>query len=319
MKKGIIIGGAGFIGYFTVNRLLEEGYEVTIGGRKQPEAGLFSDKVLFQEMDILTVPEEQLTEIFKGKDFVMLAAGADDRSLPDRPAFDFFYRHNVAPAKRISAAAKSAGVKQLLILGSYFSYFERKYPELRLAEHHPYIRSRKLQAEAALAVASAEMNVMIIEIPYVVGIAPHLTPLWKPLIQYVNSPFPVFYPDGGTAVITVQHLAKALVWMAENGKTGQYPLADANFSWKGFLQLLQKNPEKNLRIIPLPQWVLKLFMLPVMLYFRLRGKETGVHPVMFMDIQTNKSYLDTTFSHSIFPDDMAFVKSVFKEMVEKCP
>lgn len=318
MKQGIIIGGAGFIGYFTVNLLLEQGYLVTIAGRKPPESGLFPETVLFQEMDILTCTEEKLREIFRDKAFVILGAGADDRSLPDRPAFDFFYRYNVEPVKKIAVAAKSVGVKKLIVLGSYFSYLERQFPELKLAESHPYIRSRKLQSEAALSVASPEMGVMIIEIPYVVGIAPHLPSLWKPLIQYVNARLPfLFYPAGGTAVITVQNLAKALVWMIERGTTGQYPLADVNLTWKAFLHLLQKNTEKKLRIITLPKWMLQLFMLPVMLYFRLKGKETGLHPLQFMDIQTSNSFINTDFSHQIFPEDRGFLKMVCKEMVEK--
>lgn len=318
MSKVLIIGGSGFIGYFIVQTLLREGYLVTVGGRKRPPSGVFPENVAFKETDILSMNEEDYRKLFDGIETVILAAAADDRTLSKRPAYPFFHSHNVAPITKMAAAAKSVGVKKLIVLGSYFSWLDRTKPALNLSDFHPYIRSRKNQTQTALSTAEARFEVIVVEIPYVVGVAPHLVPLWKPLIQYINLPLPFyFYPSGGTAVITVQHLAKAIVWLNHHGKTGCYPLVDMNMTWKSFLQRLRKNPENPPIILSIPAGILKLMMYPVMFWLWITGKETGLHPVKFMNIQSANTYIDTDFSHTIFPENPAFVNEVFKEMVEK--
>jgi NADPH-dependent 2,4-dienoyl-CoA reductase/sulfur reductase-like enzyme len=65
--------------------------------------------------------------------------------------------------------ARLAKVKKVVILGSYFTHFNEKWPELDLAGSHPYIRSRVEQMEVAFTFNSYSMNVVVLEIPYIFG------------------------------------------------------------------------------------------------------------------------------------------------------
>ena len=48
------------------------------------------------------------------------------------------------------------------------------------------------------------MSISMLELPYIFGSMPGKAPLWKPLIRYILSPFPLFYPAGGTTCVSVQ-------------------------------------------------------------------------------------------------------------------
>ena len=67
------------------------------------------------------------------------------------PIYDLYQMHNVEMVKRILQAAKAAGVKKAVICGSYYTYFERTMPELKLAKWHPYVRSLAEQERVCLA------------------------------------------------------------------------------------------------------------------------------------------------------------------------
>ena len=111
----------------------------------------------------------------------LFAAGVDDRVVPPRPAYPFFYKGNVLATERLVRLAVQAGVQRAVIFSSYFLEFERRWPELRLAEKHPYIRSRVEQEQAALAAAGSELNLSTLLLPYIFGSMPGRLPLWKPL------------------------------------------------------------------------------------------------------------------------------------------
>lgn len=60
---------------------------------------------------------------------------------------------------------------------SYFAYFDRIWPEMRLAEHHPYIRSRKGQEAQSLEAAMPDLQLCILQLPYIFGSMPGRAPL----------------------------------------------------------------------------------------------------------------------------------------------
>ena len=77
---------------------------------------------------------------------------------------------------------------------------------------------------------------MNLELPYVFGSIPGRIPLWAPLIDYLRSPFPLFFTKGGTNMISVIHVAEAIVGALEEGKAGEiYLVGDENISWVDWL------------------------------------------------------------------------------------
>lgn len=135
----------------------------------------------------------------------VFAAGVDERVEGPAPIYDMFYKYNIAPLKRLLTIAKSCGFKHAIILGSYFAYFNRVLPELELAKHHPYIRSRADQEDMALSFADASFDVSILELPYIFGAQPGRKPVWVFLVEQIqNMKNATMYPKGGTAMVTVR-------------------------------------------------------------------------------------------------------------------
>lgn len=293
--KVIIIGGTGFLGYHATLELLTRGHCVTVVGLPPaPPSGLFPPDVQVHLCDISQMQDEELISIFRGQDALIFAAGVDDRVTPKKPAYPFFVKHNVASVKRIITLACLAEVSRGIVLGSYFAYFDRLWPEMKLAEHHPYIRSRVEQTKTAIDAGQDKMSISVLELPYIFGSMPGRVPLWKPLIQYVLSPYPLFYPAGGTTCVTVNQVAQAICGAVERGQPGKcYPIGGENLNWKQLLGLIGTLGGRPKKIITLPKWLVKFGALLLSVMHTIQGKESGLEPVAFIDLQTKETFVDS--------------------------
>jgi dihydroflavonol-4-reductase len=291
----IIIGGTGFLGYHATLELLTRGHEVTVVGLPPaPPTGLFPFDVQIHLCDIALLAEDELISLFNGKDVLVFAAGVDDRATPKKPAYPFFAKHNVESVKRVFTLARQAGVKRGIVLGSYFAYFDRLWPEMKLAQHHPYIRSRVEQAKTAIEAGQDQMSVSILELPYIFGSMPGRVPLWKPLIKYICSPYPLFYPSGGTTCVTVHQVAQVICGAVESGKPGKcYPIGGENLTWAQLLGLIVNLGGKEKRVFTLPNFLVKFGALVLLIIHTIQGKESGLEPVTFIDLQTKKTFIDS--------------------------
>jgi nucleoside-diphosphate-sugar epimerase len=292
-KKVLIIGGTGFIGYHICIELIKQGFSATaISFDKVPE-GFLPKSIEIVTANINNLSDEELAKIFAGHDYFIFAAGADDRIIPKAPAYDFFYNANVVTTKRVLTIAKASGVKKAVVMNSYFAYFDRIWPEMELAKKHPYIRTRKEQREVAFEVGGKDMPVAVMELPYIVGVAPTKVPLWKPLVKYVNTMGNLkFYTQGGTSVISVRNVAEAVVnAMQKTTENTPYAIGDVNMSWEKWLANLQINKSKKLKVISMPKFILKFAAFIVSLKTKLEGKESGLNTVPFIDLQTKNTYL----------------------------
>ena len=126
--------------------------------------------------DVGNLDDQESGALLSGFEAVVFAAGADDRTAPQSPAANFFYEANVRSSVRMTAAAMRAGVQRFVLLGSYFTHFDREWPEMKLAEHHPYINSRKQQLELATIVAGTDMALVVLELPYISSSMPGAIP-----------------------------------------------------------------------------------------------------------------------------------------------
>jgi dihydroflavonol-4-reductase len=289
-----IIGGTGFIGSHTVLRALEEGYEVSILNRSLSEIpGLFPGTVKTYKGDAALLPEEKMEEMLRNHDVLVYAFGADDSYLPATPAYSYFHLYNVETTARICRCAKKARVKRIVILGSYFCHFNRVWPEMRLAEYHPYIRSRVEQEKIAIENSSPDLEIMVLELPYIFGVAKGRVPLWKPLVDYVLSGMPLFYMNGGSNMISVKSVAEAVLGAIKWGKGGEcYAIGDRNLSWRELLNKILFYGKKNKTVKIVPDWLIKAIGAIVQFMIFLQRKESGLNPRMFMRVQTKETFFD---------------------------
>ena len=290
----LIVGGTGFIGYHAVLELVRRGHRVSVLALPPlPAAPLLPSQVRVMLADLNTLPDTDLQALLACHDAVVYAAGADDRVTPRRPAYDFFYNANVQPSVRLFTLARGAGIRRGVLLGSYFTYFDRLWPQMALAQHHPYIRSRVEQARQALAVSQPDLALMILELPYIFGAMPGRTPLWLPLIRYVDSALPLFFPAGGTNMIAVQHVGEAIAGALERGRAGErYVIGDENLAWADWLSRLARLLGREKRVITAPAAAVRGAARCVRLYHRLQGREGGLDPVAFVALQTANTFFD---------------------------
>lgn len=293
LNNTIIIGGTGFVGYHTTNELLKRGHRVTVLARNLPADDLLPPGVRQVQGDLPDMDDATLTELLRGHDGLVYAAGADDRTLPPRPAYPFFHLHNVETVGRVFALAREVGVRRGVVCSSYFAYFERTQPEWELATHHPYIRSRAAQAKAAFAAGGDSLAVSVLELPYIFGSMPGRRPLWSPLIAYLRSPWPLFYTRGGTSMVPVARVADAIAGALERGEHRRcYPIGAENRTWPELLEPLSRMAGRPKRVWAVPTLLVVMALALVGLYHRLTGRESGLHPTAFIKLQTRLTYFD---------------------------
>lgn len=118
----LVSGGTGIVGRFIVERLLDEGYAVTVAGRSAPADGLFPLPVRFQPLDLAGWVDPAS---FDGCNYLIHAAfdhlpGRYRGGEGDDP--DGFWRRNVDGSTALFLAAKAAGVKRAVYLSSRAVY-----------------------------------------------------------------------------------------------------------------------------------------------------------------------------------------------------
>jgi len=287
----LVMGGTGFLGYHAVLELLQRGHRVTVLALDLPAPDLLPPEVQVTLANLDVCTDDELRALLEGQDNLVFAMGVDDRVLPDAPAYDFFHKANVVTTERVVRLAREAGLRRVVICGSYFAYFERTRPQLQLAEHHPYIRARRDQARTALE-AAGDLVVTVLELPYIFGSMPGRKPLWAPLVRYIDSPWPLFYTAGGTSMVTVELVASAIAGGCErDGPSLCLPVADEHVPWRHFVETLSRIVGRNQKVIEVPGALARLGALFFLWFTRLQGKEHGLHPVRFIDVQTRDTFI----------------------------
>ena len=316
-KRVIVVGGTGFLGYHAVNELLASGWEVTaLGLPLAQSAGLYPTAVRVILENLNDTSDEGLMDLLHGQDALVFAAGVDDRVTPQKPAYAFFQQANVQFCVRVLKLAKQAGIKRAVVLGSYFAHFERTWPHLRLVERHPYIRSRVEQEIAVTSIPGLE--VVVLELPYIFGNMPAhgWKSLWEPLIKYIRFSSTVFYMEGGSACISAKAVGQAIVGALEHGEPGKfYPISDENLTWSALLTRLAAANGRQIRVVSLPDWVIKTGLYGLWLIHGLLGREAGLNPRYFAALQTTETFIDSKSSQETLAYKTGGLDQAFRDTV----
>ena len=318
----LVIGGTGFLGYHATRELSARGHRVTVLGLPPaPPPGTFTADVRVVLQDLVQLGNSELVQFLSGFEAVVFAAGADDRAVPEAPAHRFFYEANVMSSVRLSAAALRAGVRRLIVLGSYFTYFDREWPEMKLAERHPYINSRKQQMELSRIVAGEEMALVVLELPYIFGSAPGLTPLWTPLVNYVRSGVPLYYANGGSNMVSVTRVGEAIAGACERiDKSAVFQVGDRNVRWTEFLQglcAIVGREDNTVNIIEDDRigrmsWILDAL-------HSVQGREGGLRSTYFSEVLVSEAFFNPADSRRALGYRRGGLKQAWRDTVAACP
>lgn len=294
--KIMIVGGTGFLGYYSALVALERGY--TVGALAYNDidlSGWYPADIDVRFGDVFAMTEQELIPYFTGYDAMIYAVGPDDRVCPPAPAYDFFYERLVGHAAKVFRAARKAGVGRSVVLNSYFATFDRMYPQKQLAQHHPYVRCRVQQAEKLIAEGQGQMDVMVLELPYIFGCMPQRIPLWKDVFleRFCKGPV-IFFPKGGTSMIAVQHVGEAAVGALEHGKHAvRYPIGDENHTYKQMLDWMTEALGHKKPVVGVPAGVCAWGAGFIARKEAKEGKQAGLDYTHLMtDIMADNMYLD---------------------------
>ena len=294
--KIFIIGGTGLLGSQAAEELIKRGPSVSsIALPPIPEGAKLPKGMKIHLGNYLEMTDDELLYHFENCEGFVFAAGVDERIERPPSIYQFFKKYNIDTVKRLLGLAKKAGVKHAVILGSYFSYFAKKNPEMELTKWHPYIRSRVEQENEAFKFANGDFNVAVLELPYIFGTQAGRKPVWTFLVENLLAMKKItFYPRGGTTMLTVRQVGEAIAGALEkNIGAKAYPLGYYNMEWKEMISIFNKyiGREKN-KIITIPKFLYRISMKKIMRDQRENNIEGGLHMVKFADLQCTKLFID---------------------------
>ena len=294
--KVFIIGGTGLLGSEGARELLARGHEVRTLARRVPS----KDAGLPEGMEVIPgnymdMSDDELRALFQGCEGFVFAAGVDERVEGPTPIYELFKKYNIDTIDRLLRLAKECGVKHTVICGSYFSYFDKIWPEMKLAEYHPYIRSRRDQEKVAMSYADEGFDVAVLELPYIFGTQPGRKPVWVFLVENIRAMKKVtMWPKGGSAMVTIRQVGQALAGALERNRGGNcYPIGWYNLSWKEMLKICHKHlgcPDK--KIVTIPKWMFAMGTKKIKKEQEARGIEGGLDMDRFPDLQCSDQFID---------------------------
>ncbi|KAM6480488.1 NAD-dependent epimerase/dehydratase [Trichoderma sp. SZMC 28011] len=236
----LVVGGTGVVGGYAALYLHSIGHNITLGGRSQPQA-LPLSKFPFLKGSYINAEftKEQLSPF----DAVVFTAGQDYRHLPpnvmDMDAY--FLQANGKDIPAFAKLARDAGVKQFIHVGSFYW---RLFPEM--VDGSAYMRSRKLESDGVVALASPSFSAVSINPPFLAGAVSEtlLAPFSQELVQYYTDDAAASVaPPGGLAFLSLRSLSEAIAGAVRNrndvsGK--QLFIADENLSYEAFFDLFRR-------------------------------------------------------------------------------
>lgn len=309
--KIFMIGGTGLLGSQAAYELIARGHEVSsIALPPLPQGAVLPPEMKIEYGNYLEMSDDELRKHFEGCEGFVFAAGVDERVEGPAPIYDLYKKYNIDPLKRILPIAKECGVKHVAICGSYFAYFDKAWPEYKLPEAHPYIRSRIDQEKVAMSFASDDFDVAVLELPYIFGTQPGRKPVWVFLVESIRSMKNVtMWPRGGSAMVTVKQVGQAIAGAIERNRGGNcYPIGYYNLTWKELLTICHKHlgcPEK--KVVTIPDFMYALGGMALRRKQKKEGIEGGLHMVKFTKLQCSNQFIDKSLgcdALGVEPDDI---------------
>ncbi|WP_144120225.1 NAD-dependent epimerase/dehydratase family protein [Catellatospora sichuanensis] len=282
----LVVGGTGLIGAHVVDVLGELGHAATTVARSA-RPGV--DHVL----DVASASVDELRALLAGHDGVVHAARTDEQRALRRPIHPVFRHDLVEPVVRLFTAARAEGLTRGVVMGSYYTYFDRLHPQWRLTDRHTYIRCRVEQAREARAAAGPDLPVAVLELPFVFGRAGDRLPNWAgPLDNWARSRAPLAVPAGGTAATSARSVAEVAVGALEQASGQDIPVADENLTWHDMIARIAEAVGRSRRVGRLPGGVVRASMRCGGALQALGRKESGINPAYFADLLLTPLFIE---------------------------
>jgi nucleoside-diphosphate-sugar epimerase len=236
--KTLVVGGAGFVGSATSLYLHDNGHDVTIMSRSKPKPGSRLDDLPFVAGNYI---EDDVSDgrLLEGYDWLVFCAGSDMGNYsPDAGSqADFFEKANVVALPRFFEAARRAGIRRSVYMGSFYSFVAPQ-----VIDSIAYVRSRHISDAAIRALSTPDFNVCSFALPWIVGHTPGVAVAhWHALALLAQGKLrgvPETAPVGGANFMSSRAVAQCMLGGLERGESGKsYLIGDENLSWKDYFEL----------------------------------------------------------------------------------
>lgn len=299
-NKVFVLGGTGFLGYYTIQELLKHDIKVktlSLPAKKDTVINDTNPLSRFKNVDCLVgdinhMSDDEVVDMLTDCDGFIYAAGADERVQAKIPAKRFYYEANVIPTQRMVHLAAKAGLKKFIVFGSYFSEMAEKYPDTHLKDS-PYINTRLLQEQLAFAEGEGKIEVCGLRLPYIFGTMKERMPLWKMFVDRIrdNDTYPVF--KGGTACVTASQVGQAAVGALLYGHhRDTFAIGDINMTYEEFANIIKDelHTDTQIPVLTLEEGLPQYQQLDKSLADQ--GRESGIHMEMIAHVQQKFCYLN---------------------------
>lgn len=322
MSDALVIGGTGLLGYHTTLELISRGHAVTsLALPPLPAPDLFPEGVTSLFGNLSDMEDAEVLDLMRGKHAVFFAIGADERVTPPIPSGSFFYEANVLPTQRAARLAREAGVAKFVVYGSYTAEFADVWPDLNYRSYNGYPRTRLLQEEVAIMEAGADMDVMVLRLPYIFGTMPGRMPLWTSFIDAVRAqPTMVASPRGATSAVTVEQVARAAVGAMEHGThEGRYPINGYDLTYAEFNRIICEELGRDPgEVVEVPVEALLPTMQGIDTQEAAAGREHGVHMVDTAHFQDRRAVSDPAPTQAVLHYGEDDVPAAVRRTIQFC-
>jgi nucleoside-diphosphate-sugar epimerase len=120
-------------------------------------------------------------------------------------------------------------------------------------------------------------------------------------------------------MIAVERVADAVVGALERGEGGRhYTIGGENLTWVEWLERLGELVGKRKRVISLPNSWARGAGWGMRLWHHLHGKESGLNPEAFMDVQTTNTFFDPGPSQTALGYGAHGLDAALEQTVKAC-
>ncbi|WP_406080399.1 NAD-dependent epimerase/dehydratase family protein [Micromonospora sp. NBC_00858] len=291
----LVVGGSGLIGAHVVDVLRERGHAATTVARTAHPG-------VDHLIDVSSASIDELRTLLAGHDGVVYATRTDEQRPLRKPIYPVFRRDNVEPVVRLFTAARLEGLTRGVVMGSYYTYYDRLHPQWRLAGRHTYIRCRVEQAREGREAAGPDLPVAVLELPFVFGRAGDRLPNWAgPLDRWARSRTPLVAPTGGSAAASARSVAEVAVDALEQRRGADIPVADENLTWNDMIGRIAEAVGRRRRVARLPSVAARAALRLGGALQALSRKESGVNPTYLSDLFLAELFIEPTTGRSLDP------------------
>jgi len=293
----LVTGATGFLGSHVARQLVARGEAVRVLVRASSSNRAISDLSLEYVTGDLR-DAASLDRAMSGVQRVFHVA-ADYRLWAKRSKD--IYDSNVGGTKNVLAAAKRAGVSQLIYTSTVATIaverpeMPNEFTEAKLEEMIGHYKRSKWMAEQEVLNAAKEGLPVIVAMP-TTPVGPwdwKPTPTGKIILDFLNGKMPG-YVDTGLNFVGVEECAAGHLLVSEKGKNGErYLLGAENLTLKEVLDTLAKITGLPAPWMKIPHGVALGVAYVGSAFSRLIGKEPGI-PVEGVKIARHKMFVDAT-------------------------